>query len=46
MDGHTLAAVTAHLAAHGHDPAAVSAWFTRWMSQGMIRGCDRGVRDE
>jgi hypothetical protein len=45
LDGRTLADVTARLAARGHDPAAVSAWFARWMSQGMIRGCDRGGRD-
>ncbi len=37
--GQTLGEVVASLAARGDDPAAVSAWFGRWMTLRLVTGC-------
>jgi hypothetical protein len=36
LDGQCLAETTERLQADGHDPNAVWAWFSRWISTGMI----------
>jgi hypothetical protein len=44
LDGRKLAELTELLAEQGHDPASVSAWFTRWMNLGIVRSCSLLLR--
>ena len=44
LDERTLGEVSEALAAAGHAPGTVSEWFARWMSLGIIRGCNRAPR--
>jgi hypothetical protein len=39
MVGHTIGSTIATLADRGEDPTLVSAWFTRWMTLGIVAGC-------
>jgi hypothetical protein len=45
LSGHALGEVSELLGANGGDPASVSAWFARWMQNGLIAACTSNRRE-